>query len=436
MSLKFPVNRKEIADRAKSDVQAELPTSNPFLKNSYLGSLISSFAGRVFDFYLQLKELVKQMFPDTATNDFLVRWGEYVGITRNPATVAEGGYVATGTVASVIPAGTIVQNTDGLQYKTQATKTLTTNTQTLTSLTRSGAEVTAVAPSNHNLASGIEVTIAGATETEYNGTYPIIVISETEFTYEISGTPTSPATGTPQISYDGALLTVKSVATGQSYNLLSGSKLSLFSPIAGVDTDGFVDFGEVAGGTDLESDKDLRARIITRYANPVSLFNVAAIDTQAKKVAGVTRVFIEPITPYVGAVTVYFTRDNDANIIPSASEVNKVKTKILEITPANTDPDDVVVAAPVAITTNFVFTSVSQNTSTMQEAITANLEVLFEENTSVGNDLLEIAYQAAIFQTIDPETGSKVSSFTLSSPSGDITAAAGEIPVLGTVTFS
>ena len=85
MSIIFPRNRKEVSDRAKTDVQAELPQSNPFLRNSHLSATIAGYAGRVFDFFLQLKELVRQMFPDTADGDFLVRWGEYVNIIRNPS---------------------------------------------------------------------------------------------------------------------------------------------------------------------------------------------------------------------------------------------------------------------------------------------------------------------------------------------------------------
>lgn len=436
MSIQFPENRKEISDRAKSDVQAELPDSNPFLENSYLGAIVSAFAGRIFDFYLQLKELIKQMFPDTATEDFLLRWGEYVGLSRNPATSAEGQIVATGTASSVIPNGTVYQNTDGLQYITQASKTIENISQSITSLTRSGSLVTAITASDHDLATGLLATIAGAAETDYNGSFTLTVVDATTFTYDITGTPSTPATGSPTVDFDGALLDIQSSGTGQSFNLLGGASVTLFSPIAGIDNAAFVTFGEIGGGTDIESDTDLRARIIDRYANPIALFNVSAIENQAKLVAGVTRVFVEEITPFPGAVTIYFTRDNDDNIIPAASEVAEVKAKILEIKPAHTEDSDVVVLAPTGITTNFIFTALSPNTSTMQTAIIASLEVLFEESTSVSEDLLEVAYEAAIFQTIDPETGNQVSNFTLSTPSGNISIASGELPVLGSVTFT
>jgi len=169
----------------------------------------------------------------------------------------------------------------------------------------------------------------------------------------------------------------------------------------------------------------------------VANFNVAAITDKAKEVAGVTRVFVEEITPAVGQVTVYFMRDNDPDPIPSGSEVAEVRAKIEEIVPANTDKDnDLFVNAPTGVPVAFTFTALSPDTSTMQSAIQANLAQFFDEDTVVSADIKEDAYRSAIFNTIDTATGDTVTSFTLSVPSGDITIATGEIGTLGTVSFT
>jgi uncharacterized phage protein gp47/JayE len=196
-----------------------------------------------------------------------------------------------------------------------------------------------------------------------------------------------------------------------------------------------VQFSEIGGGTDLESEDDLRIRVIGRYANPVSTFNVAAIEKQIKEVSGITRVFVEEVTPTAGEVTIYFTRDNDADIIPSSGEVDTAKNKVLEIKPAHVADGDVIVAAPTGVTVPFTFTGLSPNTSTMQAAITANLQALFRDDTIVGEDLLRISYEGAIFQTIDPNTGDGVVSFTLSTPTTDVSITSGELPVLGNITY-
>lgn len=435
MSINFPETPKEIDQRARTDVQRELPESNPFLKNSFLGALITGFSLRVFDFYTQLQELIKELFVQTATGDFLAMFGAWFGVTRNPSTQATGNVVATGTATSVIPLGAVLQSTDGKQYDTQLAATISTNVLAVTSLTRSGSTVTATTTSPHGLASLVNTTIADAVETEYNGTFSITVTGLNTFTYQIATTPTTPATGTITATATTASVPVKSIDFGQAVNQLAGAALTLLSPISGVDSEARVDFSELSGGTDTESDTDFRARVISRVQNPVALFNVNAIVNQAKLVAGVTRVFVFEITPAVGQVTIYFVRDNDANIIPSAGEVTTTKNKILEIKPAHTSDDDVIVAAPTAVPVAFTFTALSPNTSTMQTAITASLADLIA-NTGVGDDLLEDAYRSAIFKTIDRETGDIVVSFTLSTPTVDVTIAAGEIATLGTVTFS
>lgn len=112
----FPSSRKEVSDRAKTDVQSQLVDSNPFLKNSFLGAIVVGFSGRIFDLYLQLKELVKQSFPNTATGDFLVRWAEWVKLSRNPATVAEGDIIVTGTIGTVIPINTKFISKESVEY--------------------------------------------------------------------------------------------------------------------------------------------------------------------------------------------------------------------------------------------------------------------------------------------------------------------------------
>lgn len=435
MPFNFPSNRKEVADRMKTDVQGQLSESNPFLKNSFLGAIIVGAAGRIFDFFLQLNVLTKQMFPDTATGVFLERWGSYKGVTRDPATQATGNVTATGTPGSVINNGEPLSSSDGLGYTTVGTATITTNVLSVSSLTRSGSTATATTASNHNLASGMTVTIAGANETEYNGAFVVTVTGLDTFTYTVSGTPASPATGTITATTNSATVSIISDDFGADQNQDAGSVLTLNGTISGVNSTLRVQFGAIGGGTDLQSDEDYKTEVIDAYRNPISTFNPAAIELKIKEVSGITRVFVEEITPAEGQVTVYFTRDNDANIIPDASEVTTAKNKLLEIKPAHVSTADVIVSAPTGVTVDFTFTALNPNTTTMQNAITASLGALFRDDTTVSQDLTEDAYRAAIFQTIDTETGQKVKSFTLSGPSGDIAIASGELPVLGNITY-
>ena len=64
------------------------------------------------------------------------------------------------------------------------------------SITRSGSTAT-VAHRNHGLANGASVSIRGATQDEYNGIYTISNVSTNAYDYTVSGTPATPATGSP-----------------------------------------------------------------------------------------------------------------------------------------------------------------------------------------------------------------------------------------------
>lgn len=516
MAIPLPT-AKELEQRSKADVQQALPQTNPFLKEHFIQETTRTFALRVFDFYRSLDLLQRQIILNAESDeDFTGKWAEIKDIDRNPATQSSGSVVATGVAGSTINSGTEMQSGENT-YIVDTTKSISAETISVTSLVRLGSTVTATTVGNHNLASNISIVISGAVETEYNGAVVITVSGLDTFTYEITTTPTSPATGTIILDVSFTSLDVTSAEFGQSTNLIAGTRLTLSSTIGGVDNDLFVDFNEVSGGTDLEALSDWQQRILDAFRNPVACFNVAQIEQTAKTVPGVTRVFIDEaatltssvsvsalssdvdgvatatpsvaITDFIqatnakisganetqfnitrnmlqrpdgdivyvldaagadtatgtitldytlvppGTVVIYFTRDNDDNIIPSGQEVQDVKDVILSIKPAHVDTLDVIVRAPTAVTVDFTFTALTPNTSTMQAAIQLSLANFFEENTSVSVNVDEDAYRAAIFNTIATDTGERVQTFELSTPTGDIAIANGELPVLGNITF-
>ncbi|MFD2270056.1 hypothetical protein ACFS07_00245 [Undibacterium arcticum] len=65
----------------------------------------------------------------------------------------------------------------------------------VSTITRSGTTATVTTARNHGFANGASVTISGATQTEYNGTFTITWISNTSFSYPVAENPPSPATG-------------------------------------------------------------------------------------------------------------------------------------------------------------------------------------------------------------------------------------------------
>ena len=66
----------------------------------------------------------------------------------------------------------------------------------VTSITRSG-QVATVTCVGHGFTTEDVITMAGSVETEYNGNFSITVVDADTFTYVVTGSPTTPGTGTP-----------------------------------------------------------------------------------------------------------------------------------------------------------------------------------------------------------------------------------------------
>lgn len=435
MAIEVPSSATEIDQRMKVDVTRELPNSNPFLKNSWIGALVTALANRVFDFYFALKRAQLESIPDTAVLN-LEQWASIFKITRLAATVAAGRIALTGIVGGTATKDvTIWTSSDGKEYIATEGGVIALQSLSVASITETGGVATLTTDSDHLLSSNVLITVSGADQSEYNRTGVACTVTGAKtLTYAVTGSPAD-MTGTTLLGFTSVSVPVASVEFGISENQLADAIVTLQSPITDVDDDAGVDFGAISGGTDQEINSSIRARLIDKIQNPIAHFNVADITAVAKAINGVTRVFVEEITPAVGDVTIYFMRDNDMDSIPDSSAVATVKTAIDAIKPGNSHTNDVIVAAPTPITTNYIFTAISPDTATMKTAITDSLKLFYAERTEVGVNIVEEAYNAAIFNTVDLISGEELVSFTLSAPIADINIASGEIGKLGNVTF-
>jgi len=434
--FRIPSNRDEIFDKLAADVQNNLPNSNPQKEQSWLRAILVGFSGAFYDLYFQLQEAINTFFADTTYGTFLERKASNNGIFRNAATGSTGNIIFTGVASSVIPSGTLLNGvSNSIEYQTLTTATILTDVLNVSSLTYSSGIATAITSIDHDLALGVTVTIAGSTPTELNGAKTITAIIDAQtFQYSTATVGSGTATGTITASVTRAVIDIESNSVGIDTNLNLNEQLTLQSPIAGVDNIALVTFDTIGGGADVESDESLRARLIFKLQNPVTLFNAIQIELTLRELAFVDRVFVFEITPAVGQVTIYVLKEN--NELPTASEIQQMEDKIEEtILPANTSISDVIIAAPAEIIVPFTFTSLTPNTTTMQTSITNKLQEFFNNDTDVGVDITENEYICAIQSTIDTETGDSVQSFVLSTPSGDITIATGEVGVLGSITY-
>ena len=436
MAFITPSTPKEITDRIKSDIKNNLPNSNPFLKNSLLGVLVDSLGLRILDFYKQVElGLIPELFPDTATGENLERLGSIVNITRKQASKSIGKVIFIGEVGSIIPIGTELQSSNGLVFLTSAESAIVAQNIAIASISESSGIATVTTSNDHNLGTGLTLTISGCNQVEFNGEFKITVLSKNTFSYTVNNPTTSTPTGTKTAILNFVSVEVESQGYGKENNLVTGDVLNLSESILSVESEVYIDYLGFVGGVDIESDEFLRTRIINRYKFPVTNFNKRQIIDYVLSVSGVTRCWVLEATPNLGYVTVYFVLDNESSILPNQSKIDEVKNKILEIKPVNIPDDHVVVLAPTLVQVNFSFSSISPNTQGIKNAITDNLKQFFIDRSGLGNDILEDLYRSVIINTLDENSGDFLNSFTLTSPSGNLTADVDEILTLGIVTF-
>lgn len=139
---------------------------------------------------------------------------------------------------------------------------------TVSSITRSGTTATLTAAANHGLATGAKVYVFGADQAEYNGLVTITVTGATTFTYTVSGSPATPATGT-----------IKYRKPSSSFTYNENGDQKMFPAVAD-----FVGLPLSRIGTG-------PARTVAYSFTPTSitrLFTVATINTTAEIIAKVT----------------------------------------------------------------------------------------------------------------------------------------------------
>jgi uncharacterized phage protein gp47/JayE len=434
---------QNIVDRIRSSLVSSLPDLDPTVYGSVVRAIADSLAGRSFDMIQLFSQLEKNLFPDTASGEYLERWGRYEGLLRKPASKSAGYIDFVGTPTILIPADTRLNSKAGNTYVTQQDVTLGTQILGISSLTETGGIATAVTVAEHGYGTGLTVTIAGATPVGYNGDFVITAISENSFTYQVTS-GLDDATGDITTSFEGGFSFVESEAfegdTDTSVNIGNSSKLTLTSPIAGVESIAYVSFDGIVGALLIENDKGFFGRILSSRKNPVANFNAGRIEKTALSIVGVTRVKVKRITPVVGAVTVLFVRDYDDNIVPKASQITEVRNAILEYLPANSDENFVYVKGPELVPVDFTFTSLDPDTVTMRAAIISNLQAFFQDEVEFEEDIVENIYKGIIASTIDTDTAdlsnNKIKFFTLSAPIGTKNIITDQLAVLGDVTFN
>lgn len=108
----------ELINRVTTDISGRVTgVESAVLRRSLLGILARSEAGAVHMLYGFLEWAARQAIIDTAEKEYLERWAAIWKIFRKPADYASGIVRLSGTAGATVPAGTILQRQDAVQYR-------------------------------------------------------------------------------------------------------------------------------------------------------------------------------------------------------------------------------------------------------------------------------------------------------------------------------
>ena len=107
----------ELAQRTANAFRANLKGSDARLWPNNVAVSAKVMAGAVFEAFSFLDYIAKQINKHTAEGVWLERHAFDYGLTRLPATYAEGKVTISGDPNVAVPAGIVLQRADGIQYE-------------------------------------------------------------------------------------------------------------------------------------------------------------------------------------------------------------------------------------------------------------------------------------------------------------------------------
>lgn len=388
----MPFSRPTLSDlraQVAADIASGVPGADALLRFSNLNVVGTVQAGLSHLHFGYLDWISKQSNPYTATDEFLEAWAALKKIYREPATAATGTVTFSGTAGTLLPSGTLLARGDGYAYQTTADGTA-----------GSGGSVTVPAEA---------------------------VLS-----------PIDPLTNP--------------TGNGAAGNTAAGTVITLATAVSGIQSSGAAATA-FTGGADVELDDALRARMLQAYQNVPSGGTAGDYVRWALAVPGITRAWCAPNGFGTGTVVVYAMLDSAEagnNGFPvgtnGVSQYDKGANGLPRGTVATGDQltlaNGIITSQPVTAliygvaptpnTINFAITGLGTPSAGTQALIAAAISsVLYDQGTPIAGTSVELS---AIESAIAAVAGT--AGFVITSPTGNITNVTGELPVLGTVSYS
>lgn len=117
MPLIIPTVR-ELLLQTVAESASRLGLGSTLPPRSNLEALARAFVGPIYGAIARLSSVARDLFPDTAAGAQLERLASLDQVFRKPAAYASGSVIFSSSTAAVMPAGSMVRRSDGVEYST------------------------------------------------------------------------------------------------------------------------------------------------------------------------------------------------------------------------------------------------------------------------------------------------------------------------------
>lgn len=228
---------------------------------------------------------------------------------------------------------------------------------------------------------------------------------------------------------------VRAQSAGAAGNLDAGATLTVADPGTwpALGPTVTVAAGGLGGGADLEDLEVYRARILDRKRSEPQGGSYGDYERWAREVPGVLRAWAAPATGDPGVIALFFTFADRTNGIPEAGDVAAVEAYLAARRQIRRG---LMVAAPTAVPVAVTISDLDPDTVAVRGAISDALVALFAGpriRPGLPGDPFTLS-RSWIGEAVSRAAGEAAHVLTL--PAADATFTAGQMPVLGVVTFA
>ena len=179
---------------------------------------------------------------------------------------------------------------------------------------------------------------------------------------------------------------IRALDPGTQGNLPPGTGMEFRTPVDGVSQTAAI--VTVGGGTDAETDNQLRARILKRIRNPPMGGDKNDYEQWALAVPGVTRAWCAPNEMGIGTVTVRFMMDDlraATGGFPNADDIATVTAYLDTVRPVAVK--DRFVVAPIPCPASFTISGLVKDSSSTRQAIIDSVSAMITDRAAPGETM-------------------------------------------------